>query len=109
LEASGDNVLVQDLLKQVIHGHLVLLAAFFCGVSASGARDCDSNHRILVSVPASLSDAVEHRGNERPIPQSGHQEIESSSVLAPSWLQTGVLPFLITYLARELNAPGSMA
>jgi hypothetical protein len=29
LEACGDNVLVQNLLKQVMYGHLVLLAAFF--------------------------------------------------------------------------------
>ena len=29
LKARGDNVLVQNLLKQVMHGHLVLLAAFF--------------------------------------------------------------------------------
>ena len=29
LEACGDNVLVQDLLKQVMHGHFVLLTAFF--------------------------------------------------------------------------------
>ena len=29
LEACGDNVLVQFLLNQVMHGHLVLLAAFF--------------------------------------------------------------------------------
>jgi len=29
LEASGDNVLVQYLLEQVMHGHFVLLAAFF--------------------------------------------------------------------------------
>ena len=29
LEACGDNVLVQYLLKQVMHRHLVLLAAFF--------------------------------------------------------------------------------
>jgi hypothetical protein len=36
--------------------------------------------------------------------------IESSSVLASSRLQTGVLPFLTTHtLVRELNVPGSMA
>ena len=29
LEACGDNVLVQDFLKQVMHGHLVLFAALF--------------------------------------------------------------------------------
>jgi hypothetical protein len=29
LEASGDNVLIQYLLKQVMYGHLVLFAAFF--------------------------------------------------------------------------------
>src|ERR1700675_1863462 len=29
LEACGDNVLVQYLLEQVMHRHLVLLAAFF--------------------------------------------------------------------------------
>src|SRR5208283_6121372 len=29
LEAGGDNVLVQNLLEQVMHGHLVLLAALF--------------------------------------------------------------------------------
>jgi hypothetical protein len=29
LEACGDNVLVQYLLEQVAHWHLVLLAAFF--------------------------------------------------------------------------------
>jgi hypothetical protein len=29
LEACGDNVLVQYLLQQVMHGHLLLLAAFF--------------------------------------------------------------------------------
>jgi hypothetical protein len=29
LEACGLNVLVQDLLEQVMHGHIVLLAAFF--------------------------------------------------------------------------------
>jgi hypothetical protein len=29
LEACGDNVLVQYLLEQVMHGHFLLLAAFF--------------------------------------------------------------------------------
>jgi hypothetical protein len=29
LEARGDDVLVQYLLKQVMHGHFVLLATFF--------------------------------------------------------------------------------
>ena len=28
-KAGGDNVLVQYLLEQVVHWHLVLLAAFF--------------------------------------------------------------------------------
>ena len=29
LNASGDNILVQDLLEQVMYGHVMLLAAFF--------------------------------------------------------------------------------
>ncbi|HJY88854.1 MAG TPA: hypothetical protein VJ255_01190, partial [Candidatus Acidoferrum sp.] len=29
LEAGGLNVLVQDLLEQVMYGHIMLLAAFF--------------------------------------------------------------------------------
>src|SRR5208283_877393 len=29
LQACGDDVLVQDLLKEVMHGHLVFLAALF--------------------------------------------------------------------------------
>jgi hypothetical protein len=29
LEACGLNVLIEDLFKQVMHGHIMLLAAFF--------------------------------------------------------------------------------
>jgi hypothetical protein len=70
LEACGDNVLVQYLLKQVMHWHLVLLAAFFRGVSTAGGRHCDS---IIIIDPefqyrAHTGEAVEHRGNERPVP-----------------------------------------
>ena len=46
LKACGDNVLVQYLLEQVMHRHLVLLAAFFVESQPSGARHCDSNHRL---------------------------------------------------------------
>jgi hypothetical protein len=45
LEACGHNVLVQYLLEQVMHGHLVLLAAFFVE-SQPPARRYDSNRRL---------------------------------------------------------------
>jgi RNA polymerase-binding transcription factor DksA len=38
LEACGDNVLVQYLLEQVMHWHLVLFAALFVGVSRDTLR-----------------------------------------------------------------------
>jgi len=50
LETCGHNVLIEHLLEHVMHGHLVLLAAFFGGVSAAGSRHYDSNHRIRVSL-----------------------------------------------------------
>jgi hypothetical protein len=34
LEACGHNVLVHYLLKQVMHGHFVLLASFFARAPA---------------------------------------------------------------------------
>src|ERR1700737_3202376 len=72
LEACGDNVLVQYLLEQVMHRHLVLLAAFFV---ESQPPTCAVV--IVIIDPefqycAHTGEAVEHRGNERQIPQSGH-------------------------------------
>src|SRR5260221_2315952 len=68
LETCGHNVLVQYFLEQVMHGHLVLLAAFFVeSQSASGAI-------VIVIIElyfqyrAYTGEAVEHRGNERPVP-----------------------------------------
>jgi len=49
--ATGITAYLKNSGKLEVAQHIVLLAAFFCGVSASGARDCDSSHRILVSVP----------------------------------------------------------
>ena len=68
LEACGHNVPVQYLLEQVMHGHLVLLAAFFVE-SQPPARTI-----VIVIVDfefqycAHTGEAVEHRGNERHVP-----------------------------------------
>jgi len=53
-----------------MHWHFVILAALFYGVSASGARHCDSNRRLLslIKYCARTGEAVKHRGNERPVP-----------------------------------------
>jgi hypothetical protein len=42
LEACGLNVLVQDLLEQVMHRHLVAFCPLFRAVLTSGARHRDS-------------------------------------------------------------------
>jgi hypothetical protein len=44
LEACGHNVLVQYLLKQVMHWPFRAPCRLFRGVSASVAHHCDSNH-----------------------------------------------------------------
>src|SRR5208282_1213686 len=68
LEACGDNVLVQYLLEQVMHGHLVLLAAFFM---QSQPPACAV---VIVIIDFEFQDcahsgeAVEHRGDERQVP-----------------------------------------
>ena len=67
LQACGHNVLVQHLLEQVMHGHLVLLAAFFV--------ESEPPPRAIVIVIvdfefqycADPGEAVEHRGNERQV------------------------------------------
>jgi hypothetical protein len=45
LKACCLNVLVQDLLEQVMYGHIMLLAAFFM-VSTSDRPHYDSNHQL---------------------------------------------------------------
>jgi hypothetical protein len=37
-EVCGENALVQYLLKQVMHGHFMILAALFLGVSTAGGH-----------------------------------------------------------------------
>src|SRR5271165_982036 len=73
LEACGDNVLVQFLLKQVMHGHLVLLAAFFvesqpparstvaaATIIGNGLSDGSSMLEITFSKPPLSSHYVPH-------------------------------------------------
>jgi hypothetical protein len=68
LKACGHNVLVQDLLKQVMHWHFVLLATFFME-SQPPARAI-----VIIIVDfefkycARTGEAVKHRRNERPVP-----------------------------------------
>jgi hypothetical protein len=68
LKACGHNVFVQYPLEQVMHGHIVLLAAFFVE-SQPPARavmivivDFEFQYRADTGV------AVEHRGDERQVP-----------------------------------------
>jgi hypothetical protein len=65
LEACGDNVLVQYLFKQVMHGHLVLLAALF-----EESQPTAGAIVIVIIDPefqycADPGEALEHRVDER--------------------------------------------
>jgi hypothetical protein len=67
-KACGLNILVQDLLEQMMHGHFVLLATFFM---ESQTPTCAI---VIVIIDFEFqygghsSEAVEHRRNERQIP-----------------------------------------
>jgi len=68
LEACDDNVLVQYLLEQVMHWHLVLFAALFVESQPTAGAIV-----IVIIDPefqycAHTGEAVEHRRNERPVP-----------------------------------------
>src|SRR5271166_1253450 len=68
LEACDDNVLVQYLLEQVMHWHLMLLTAFFVESQPPAGAIV-----IVIIEPefqyrAHTGEAVEHRGDERPVP-----------------------------------------
>src|ERR1700736_4609816 len=68
LEACGDNVLVQYLLKQVMHGHLVLLAAFFVQSQVPARTIVIVIIDLEFQYCANPGEAVEHRGDERQVP-----------------------------------------
>src|ERR1700693_4158257 len=62
------SVLVQDLLEQVMHWHLVLLAALF----VESQSPADAIMIIIVNFEfqyrAHTGEAVKHRGDERQVP-----------------------------------------
>src|SRR5208337_2853106 len=73
LEACGGDILVQYLLEQVMHWHFMLLAAFFVESQPPACAVVIVIVDFKFQHCAHTGEAVEHRGNERQIPQSGHR------------------------------------
>jgi hypothetical protein len=68
LKACCLNVLVQDLLEQVMYGHIMLLAAFFMESQPPTGPIMIVIINFEFQYCAHTGEAIEHRGDKRQVP-----------------------------------------